>query len=576
MEHLHIYARVSTDKQAKYGYSLDTQISKGKELAKKLGMSYKIYEDKGISGTSKNLNKRPAFSKLFTGIESGIVKNVYIYDENRAARNSSVGMMLMSICEEQKVNLYFDKEKVDFTDPMMVFMVKLKLVWAEQESLIKGKSIKDNLYKAAEAGRWIGVFYPYGYKKKKDRSMMIDAKEAKIVKEIYKMSLNGVGAHSIAKDLNHRGIMTRLNKMGKDRIEKKNKYTGKTEYVDTQLVSWNSNTILGILKNSLYKGDRYFQKKRYDFPQIINRKLWEDVYDNLTRNKNQGINHNRYQYILKGKLFCSRCGQVLIGRSKPVKSHIANLNMDEIENLSNVGSIKYNENFYMCMGKRLKPNHSKCDLPSINIWKADELIWNSLKTCFLTPNKLLEGYESRYSPAAIKKQIPKLKSKIGSFNKKIEKLEEKKGKLLNILIDGIIDDHVFKKKRDEIEMSIIEIRESIDPISVEIANLNNAKVSANWLTDSIRKISKQFALDLPVKEKQKIIQQWIKDIIIDYDKALGVHSLRITYKTPIVSFGPRNSVLDEVVYYPAIDDYPSFTMDERKEIGAKYKNMSGL
>ena len=55
-----IYIRVSTEDQAREGFSLGEQEEKLRELCKYKGFEiYKIYEDAGIS--AKNMKDRPAF-----------------------------------------------------------------------------------------------------------------------------------------------------------------------------------------------------------------------------------------------------------------------------------------------------------------------------------------------------------------------------------------------------------------------------------------------------------------------------------------------------------------------------------
>ena len=68
-----IYVRVSTDEQAKEGYSIRAQIDKLKDYIRiKDWEFYKVYADEGISG--KNITDRPAINNMIEDIKTGKVK----------------------------------------------------------------------------------------------------------------------------------------------------------------------------------------------------------------------------------------------------------------------------------------------------------------------------------------------------------------------------------------------------------------------------------------------------------------------------------------------------------------------
>ena len=67
-----IYCRVSTEDQAREGYSLPEQQEKLKDLCKYRDYNiYGIYEDAGISG--KDMEHRPQFQKMLESVRDGKV-----------------------------------------------------------------------------------------------------------------------------------------------------------------------------------------------------------------------------------------------------------------------------------------------------------------------------------------------------------------------------------------------------------------------------------------------------------------------------------------------------------------------
>ncbi len=101
-----VYTRVSTDRQAEEGYSLDEQEKSCRELAQRIG--YKVlgvYREEGASGTSIN---RPKFQKMLEKCNDDkgkTVKAVIVIHTDRFARNTLEHLMVKGILLKAKVKL---------------------------------------------------------------------------------------------------------------------------------------------------------------------------------------------------------------------------------------------------------------------------------------------------------------------------------------------------------------------------------------------------------------------------------------------------------------------------------------
>ena len=96
-----IYCRVSTEDQAREGYSLPEQQEKLKDLCKYRDYNiYKIYEDAGISG--KDMDHRPAFMEMLQDVRDGKIKVIVAYKLDRVTR--SVRDLEILITELEKYN----------------------------------------------------------------------------------------------------------------------------------------------------------------------------------------------------------------------------------------------------------------------------------------------------------------------------------------------------------------------------------------------------------------------------------------------------------------------------------------
>ena len=83
--HAAIYVRVSTQEQAKEGYSINEQIDRLEKYADAHGwIIVKIYTDAGHSGANQN---RPALQDLIEDVKAGKINKVVVYKLDRLSRS---------------------------------------------------------------------------------------------------------------------------------------------------------------------------------------------------------------------------------------------------------------------------------------------------------------------------------------------------------------------------------------------------------------------------------------------------------------------------------------------------------
>lgn len=203
---------------------------------------------------------------------------------------------------------------------------------AESESV----SISENGKWSAKKRFENGSYPPYGYNNV-NGEMVIVLHEALNVKEIFKKTLEGVGTHAIAKDLNHRKVKMKRG------------------------ANWTAGTINGIIKNEKYTGDAIFQKTYTDerfnrhthygehdqylcknhHKAIVSHEVYERANEVLIQRGKEKGNVGRtekYQnrYSFSGKIKCGECGSTFKRRKhkKPSRSYIAWCCNKHIENKS--------------------------------------------------------------------------------------------------------------------------------------------------------------------------------------------------------------------------------------------------
>ncbi len=115
-EVLHIYRRVSTTEQSTK-YSLQNQLDFGITKSKELGMNYKDWNEEGTSGSSENIEDREVLTELYSQLQHGKIKHLYVYDLSRLSRNPIVSSMLRK--ELEKIKSFYTPTTVMLTSIVM-------------------------------------------------------------------------------------------------------------------------------------------------------------------------------------------------------------------------------------------------------------------------------------------------------------------------------------------------------------------------------------------------------------------------------------------------------------------------
>lgn len=221
-----IYARVSTEDQAKEGFSLDNQLEKLRSYCKARG--WKIvgeYVDDGYSGRDI---KRPAYQKMMEDIDKWDVLLVMKMD--RIHRNSKNFMLMMEQLRQKNKEFVSMTESLDTSTAMGRFVMDIIQRIAQLESEQIGERVYDGMRQKAKQGvGLLGSPAPYGYRYENGKLVGIK-EELDNVKEIYKMYLEGKSLQEIVDWFNEKGI--------------KGKKGGK----------WDKKTISRILSNPVYCG----------------------------------------------------------------------------------------------------------------------------------------------------------------------------------------------------------------------------------------------------------------------------------------------------------------------------------
>lgn len=226
MKRIAIYARVSTEDQAREGFSLDAQLEKLRSYCK--ARDWIIageYVDDGYSGRDV---KRPAYQKMMEEIDKWDALLVMKMD--RIHRNSKNFMLMMENLNEKGKEFVSMTESLDTSTAMGRFVMDIIQRIAQLESEQIGERVYDGMRQKAKEGKGVlGSPSPYGYEYN-NGSLIEREEELSIVKKIYELYLSGKTLTEIVRWLETKKVKTKKDK------------------------KWDKKTVSRILSNPVYCG----------------------------------------------------------------------------------------------------------------------------------------------------------------------------------------------------------------------------------------------------------------------------------------------------------------------------------
>jgi len=200
-----IYTRVSTEDQAKEGFSLEAQRERLEAycLARDWSVAAR-YTDEGHSG--RNI-RRPAYQKMMA--ERDTWDALLVIKMDRIHRNSRNFMEMMENLQRWGKDFVSASESLDTSTAMGRFVMDIIQRIAQLESEQIGERVKMGMTQKARVGPGILGFHPpLGYNVAEGRLVPIEA-EAEVVREMFDLCLEGRTLEETAADLNANGRRTK-------------------------------------------------------------------------------------------------------------------------------------------------------------------------------------------------------------------------------------------------------------------------------------------------------------------------------------------------------------------------------
>lgn len=421
-----IYVRVSTQEQAKEGYSIQEQIERLQKYCEAMGwIVVKVYTDAGFSGATMD---RPALNQMIREIKAGNADKVLVYKLDRLSRSQLDTLYLIEkVFLANNTDFVSMNENFDTSTPFGRAMIGILAVFAQLErEQIKERMMMGKEARAKEgkyAGSW-AVPIGYDYIPEKD-SLVINEYERMQVLQVFDMFFAGISIKQMEKDLAAAGF--------------KHKHG-----------TWNDKTIRNVMRSKTYLGMLRFRGEWVQglHDPIISQATHEKAVKMLDERKEAYEKNRRpgkVQSYLGGLLFCKHCG--------------AKYSKKCGQKLKNGNQLAY---YYCNSRSKQSPKLVKdpnCKNKNWNMKVLDNAVFDEIKKLSTDPayfDTLKEGKPKNNRPEIIRTEIEKLDTQIS--------------KLMDLYVIGTMPLDVVQSKVQETKDQQDKLHAELDAILQEEQN----------------------------------------------------------------------------------------------------------
>jgi len=512
-----LYARVSSTKQ-QLNENIASQIAAIEQYAQQHYYHISpqhIYKDDGYSGARLD---RPALDRLRDAVAQGEVEAVLILSPDRLARQFAYQYIVVEEFERAGCEVIFTSHSFG-TSPAERMLQEMTGVFAEYErALITERCRRGRLHRARQGQIWMSEApYGYTYIRRTENcpgQLVINEAEAEVVRMIFRWLIDDqLSAYQINKRLNESGIRTRR---GKER--------------------WCGGTIINILRNPVYTGTFYYNKKQYvpakrrnmpgeapprkhnssrvrrpedewipiPVPRIIDQETWDLARQQLQLNKERAPRNNKkHDYLLKGLLICGCC---------------------QLRMLGHAGDPVRRQRRYLCSHKEtLHPGSKPCPNRTVQAETIEELVWQSVSELLRHPQLLIEQYQLRQEPGYGTHEQHEQQR----LERRLSALRREDQRLIDAYQSGVLELGDLKERRARLTEEGQRLESRISDLKQQQHEQQRQATLTTTVEEFCRNISA--ALDNPSFEtKQKILRLVVERIEFVEDQITIKHVIPVS------------------------------------------------
>lgn len=424
MKKYFLYARRSTVSDGKQVLSIESQLKEMKQLSKRLGLD--VIEPPFIESMSSKAPGRPVFNEMISRIQSGEAQGILCWKIDRLARNPIDGGQIIWLLKEYGIEIVTSSQTYSqSTDASMMMYLEFGIAQKFIDDL--GKNSKRGMKTKAEKG-WYPAPAPIGYlntpdKQKGFKTIIVDKSKYPLVRKAFDDVISGKQPMSVWRTI--RDNRSLLNKSGKP-ISRSAFYYIITNPFYTGDFEWPRNS------GAWYKGQH---------KPLITTEEFEIVQRMLGRH-GKPISRS-HQFDLTGLMRCAECN-CAVTATKKTKYY---------KRTNRTATYTY----YHCSHRN--PNQ-KCFQIPVTETEMNNEIGDLLLSIRLKPEFI--EWAKKWLKALYDKESAIEHSNLESQNYALEKVEKKLSALLDMRLDGKVDEHSYESKKAELEEEKFNLKSHIE------------------------------------------------------------------------------------------------------------------
>lgn len=417
-----IYSRVSTIEQ-----DYTSQTAELKKEAEMMGYEViHIYEEK----ESGFVDDRPELAKVLA-LTKAETDAVFVWEISRLSRRTVMVLSTIDDIENKGILIYAKNENYKSWNDKGVKDSTSKLVLTLYASIAEAEALKfkervkrGKRYRLLVEKKSYSNTKIFGYDKDESDKLVINEKEAEVIRDIFQKALEGYSVRRL-----------------KLYIQSKYRF------------NWSSQTIHYMLKNSAYMGKKKIGSKKYykkdldklkagskirffnpetdevETPAIITAKIFNAVQSAIMSRKTRSKakeNRNATPALLKGLVFCGRCGKTYTNTGK-------------------MYTCTSGTNVYL----------ERCGSTSVASENLNTVIWNVTNEVF---SEAIAKEIASKKAESIKAEITLLKNEIAEYAETVSDLKKQKNNLFTIakFAEDVDDELVERINKVQTEQKIAQ------------------------------------------------------------------------------------------------------------------------
>ncbi|MBH0332034.1 DNA recombinase [Brevibacillus brevis] len=495
-----IYARVSTEEQAKSGFSLDDQL---RECRKKAATSEAAEYVDDVSGEFLD---RPALSRLRRDAKEGLITKIVCLDPDRLSRKLMNQLLITDEFDKRGIELVFVNGEYAKTPEGQLFY-SMRGAIAEFEKAKINERMSRGRREKARQGRVLRDFQIYGYSyDSKKEQIVINEAEAAVVRLVFDLFTQPnelvQGMNGIAVYLTNKGVPTKRGASVWHRQVVRQMLMNEAYVGRFYQNKWNTE---GMLGNQFREPDEKVRMKMrpkdewisLPCPSIIDEVKFEHAQRLLKESRRRWAGRSFNEYLLSGLVRCGSCGNTMSGRKvKNWSQHVF-----EYTDVKNTAGAKNKG-----CGRRVR-----CE-------QLDKQVWETVRSWLNNPDEIAIAVEEKV-------ETPFEQVELERLQKELEKTKAGRKRLLKLFAS--VEEDISE---EDIRQGLKELKEKEDILNQRLNELHEqAKLqidneySRNLIQEAADYYLSKAQDELSFEDKKELIRHVVREVSV-YEGSVEIYT----------------------------------------------------